>query len=94
MKTKFVALIVLLLSAQSSYAFSDVALGVLYGVTGTVILQNIARPYQYVVPPNVGYVPQYTTPPYYMMTQQCRQVMTTRRDYYGNYYTFPETICN
>lgn len=69
---------------------AGVAAGVIGGLAGLVLLQQLTQP-QVVVQP-VPVYPSYPVYPTYY--PNCRQVLTVQIDRFGNEYRYPSTVCN
>lgn len=98
MKTKLlvVALITILFSS-TVMAWGDREQGIISGIAGLWIFQQLSRPNQFnqiPVPQGhmIGQYPTNTLP--YIMIPQCRQVLAIQQDRFGNQFYSPITACN
>jgi len=109
MKTKLTILALLgsMLSGPA-FAWGDREQGIVSGIAGYWLYQQLSRPPQVVQQPNYsygntpgynpGYAPGYNSYPYSAPSLPpplvtCRQVLSIQYDRFGNEYRYPVTVC-
>ena len=94
---KLIALALTCALAAPVHAWGDKEQGVVQGIVGTLILQQIHRQQQgqTQLPPPTVTIP-YPGVPYPVMIprQRCRQIVAIQLDRDGNEYRYPVIVCN